>query len=72
MLIFIIFVVVILNNFCLTFLIKKRMCFIMQLYLRLGLKLKRIHPILRYQSQCLKSFFEFTTRKNSEKDGSTN
>ena len=47
----------------------------LQLYLRLGLKLKKIHPVLEFkQSQWLKFYLEFNTQKrieaekNSDKD----
>ena len=43
-----------------------------KLYLRLGLKLKKIHPVLEFiQSQCLKQYFEFNTQKKieAEKNG---
>ena len=47
-----------------------------QLYLRLGMKLKKIHRILEFnQSECLKQYVEFNTQKrietekNSDKDG---
>ena len=37
----------------------------LQFYLRLGLKLKEIHLALEFsQSQCLKSYIEFNTKKN--------
>ena len=36
----------------------------LQLYMRLGLKLKEIHGILEFnQSQCLKPYIEFNTQK---------
>ena len=36
----------------------------LQFYLRLGLKLKEIHLALEFsQSQCLKSYIEFNTKK---------
>ena len=39
----------------------------LQLYLRLGLKLKKIHCILEFnQSQQLKSYIEFNTQKRIE------
>ena len=48
----------------------------LQLYLRLGLKLKKIHCILEFnQSQWIKPYIEFNTRKtieaekNGDKDG---
>ena len=37
----------------------------LQLYLRLGLKLKKIHHVLN-QSQCLKQYVEFNTQKRIE------
>ena len=48
----------------------------LKLYLRLGLKLKKLHPVLEFnQSQWLKAYVEFSTlkrieaEKNGEKDG---
>ena len=39
----------------------------LQLYLGLGLKLKKIHPVLEFnQSQFLKPFVEFNTQKRIE------
>ena len=41
----------------------------LKLYLRLGLKRKKIHPALQFnQSQCLKQYVGFN-EKNGEKDG---
>ena len=45
----------------------------LQLYLRLGLRLKKIHRVLEFnQSQCLKQYVEFNTQKRieAEKNGS--
>ena len=44
----------------------------LQLYLSLGLKLKKIHRVLEVnQTQCLKPYFEFNTQKgiDAEKNG---
>lgn len=48
----------------------------LQLYLRLGIKLKKVHPVLKFnQSQSPKPFVEFDTYKkiqagkNRDKDG---
>ena len=39
----------------------------LQLYLRLGLKLKKIHPVLEFnQSQWLKPYIEFNTQTRIE------
>ena len=46
-----------------------------QLYLRLGLKLKKIHRVLElHQSQWLKPYIEFNTQKRieTEKNGDKN
>ena len=65
------------KNLCLTFLIKKSMCFIIKTCnLRLELKPETIYPVLEFsQSQCLKPYIEFNTHKrieaekNEDRDG---
>ena len=79
MLIFTIFLMAMLKNWCQTFLIKESMCFIMKaynFYLKLGLKFEKIHRVSEFnQSQWQKPYVEFNrqkknrSRKNGVKDG---
>ena len=79
---YIIFLLIMLKNQCLTFFDKEKYVFHyenLQLYLRLGLKSKKkIHRVLEFnQSQWLKLYFEFNSqkknrsRKNNDKGGKT-
>ena len=58
-----------LKNQCLTFLVKKYVIHYenLQIYLRLGLKVKEIYRVLDFnQSQWLKQYIEFNTQKRIE------
>ena len=60
-----IFLLAMLKNWCLT---KKSMCFVMKIYnfiyLRVGLKLKKIHGVFEFnQSQWFKPYVAFNSQK---------